>query len=83
MNALRAVILCNGSCGRIFAEGLLFENVNEAGFRTESLNECAKASGWVRDGAAHFCPSCQCKRGGGPIIDALAIGAAVDALEIL
>jgi hypothetical protein len=78
MIAFRVEIRCDGAyenCHVVFARGLPFVDLEEAGRRAESLDEAARlAGGWVRDGDAHFCPSCQCRRGG-PVIDVIGIHA--------
>lgn len=72
MIAFRVEIWCSG-CGTHFGSGIPFQEITEAASRVDSILECAIASRWVRDGAAHFCPQCQIKRAVGPIIDCLAM----------
>jgi hypothetical protein len=72
MIAYRVEIWCDG-CGIHFGAGTPHEDVRQSARYVASLAECAKAAGWIQDGAAHFCPSCQCQRAAGPIVDVLAI----------
>jgi hypothetical protein len=72
MTAYRVEIWCDG-CGVKYAVGMRFEQIDEGPKRAAAINECAQSEGWVRDGAANFCTSCQCKRSEGPIIDCLAM----------